>query len=139
MMLLTLALLTLPAKGLAADVPQKDDVLELTATAAPVRSGTPDALFSDLAPQIGWIRKGEVVRVLDSRQNLTVFGTDVWLEVQKLDDSAVHGWVLAGTSTRKAAFVIVRKAGEEKAPADPKVAAAAAAAREADALVEDLN
>ncbi|MGZ3702039.1 MAG: hypothetical protein ACXWR1_12740 [Bdellovibrionota bacterium] len=146
---LILALTLLAGSPLAhadTDLPQKDDMLEAAAPTA-LRESTPDAMFGGQAAQIGWIKKGESVRVLETRQYLSIFGVEIWIEVQKLDDAAVHGWVLDGMGKDivkgKSALSITQTAASlhPKAPpepVDPREAAASAAAKEGDHLVEDI-
>jgi hypothetical protein len=156
MLLATLLLLTTTPAHADVDLPRVNDVLEMSAAAAPLRESTPDALFGGKAAQIGWIRKGESVKVLEARQYLSIFGLEIWLEVQKTDDATVHGWVYDGMSKEiikgKSNFVIAKRPEEAKpaaavaaaapapaAPVDPKAAAAAEAAKKADALIQDIE
>jgi len=146
-LMLTLTFLACaPLARADSDLPQKDDLVGASVPSA-LRESTPDAMFGGQAAQIGWLQKGEQVRVLETRQYLSIFGVEIWIEVQKVDDSAVHGWVLDGMGKDivkgKSALTITQTAASlhPKAPpepVDPRDAAAAAAAKEGDHLVEDI-
>lgn len=142
MKLYTLVLLALPLPAFAEaphELPRKDDVLEVASAAAPLRESTPDALFGGKAHQIGWVKKGEAVKVLEARQYLSIFGLEIWLEVRKVDDPNSHGWVFDGMSAEilkgKASFSITQSAPQPEPAGHP----ADEAAKRADALVEDIN
>lgn len=152
-----LALLALlPAASALADtaLPQSGDLVEIQGAAAALRSSTPDSLLG-AAPQVGWVKKGEAVRVLETRQYLSMFGTEIWVEVQKEDDASVHGWIydglgkeiLAGKgmiqvteAARPATAVPASSPGaaRQEESADPRDAAATAAAKDGDRLVKEL-
>ncbi|HEY8280749.1 MAG TPA: SH3 domain-containing protein [Bdellovibrionota bacterium] len=77
-------------------IPQKDQILEVRAAALALRDSTPDPSLGSKGTRIGWVKKGEVVKVLETKQYLTIFGTEIWAEVEKQDDASQHGWVLVG-------------------------------------------
>jgi hypothetical protein len=77
--------------------PIADQKLEATGQLA-LRASSPDASFGTKGEKIGWIKAGEAVKVLSAKQHLTVFGLEVWVEVQSLSDDSVKGWVFDGMS-----------------------------------------
>jgi hypothetical protein len=148
---LLLALLS-PAAYAATSLPQSGDLVEAAGDAVVLRSSTPDSLLGTHGSQVGWIRVGESMRVLETRQYVSIFGTEVWVEVQKTDDSAVQGWILDGvssqlsggkaalrvTETVKPATAAPASLADAAIPEDPRDAAAAKASRESDRLVKEL-
>jgi hypothetical protein len=143
----------LPAAAQAsASLPQSGDLVEVANEAVVLRNATPDALMGSRGAQIGWIRVGESMRVLETRQYVSMFGTEVWVQVQKTDDTAVQGWILDGvssqltsgkaslrvTETVKSATAAPASMADSAIPEDPRDAAAAKASRESDRLVKEL-
>jgi hypothetical protein len=94
--ILTLSLLA-SASAMAASIPQENEKLEATAQIA-LRASSPDASFGTKGEKIGWIAQGDAVKVLSSKQISTVFGFEVWVEVQSLSDGRVKGWIFNGMS-----------------------------------------
>jgi len=85
------------ASAVAASFPQENEKLEASAQIA-LRASSPDASFGTKGTQIGWIKQGDTVKVISAKQHSTVFGFEVWVEVQSLSDSAVKGWIFNGMS-----------------------------------------
>ncbi len=83
------------ASALAETFPQENDKLEASAQIA-LRASSPDASFGTRGEKIGWIKQGDAVKVISAKQLSTVFGFEVWVEVQSLSDSSVKGWVFDG-------------------------------------------
>jgi hypothetical protein len=142
MKMLALALF-LPLAALGAethDLPQVNDLLESQGAASALRESTPDPSFGGRGRQIGWVKKGERLRTLETRLYLTIFGTEIWIEVEKDGDPSVHGWVFDGMTREvqdgQASFAVVQKAKEAE---DPRDAAERESARDADRLVQDLG
>lgn len=134
-------LLALPAFA-GTGIPQKDDTLEIAAPAVAIRDATPDPTFGGQGAQTGWLKKGEEVRVLSTRQYLTIFGMEIWLEVQKGDDAATRGWVLDGMSQdlqKGKANLKITKSAREEPKLTPEAKAALEAAKTAESLVEDIQ
>jgi hypothetical protein len=146
MKLALLALLTY-TPAFAAELPAPGDLAETVSAAVSLHSDRPGASLGEEAPKTGFfLRKGDVVRVLDTRNYAAaILGPELWLEVQKVDDPAVHGWVLdvvaRDAGRGEAAFTVVRSAAHpaEVEKPDARSAAAAEAARRADALVEEIG
>lgn len=95
---LAAVLTALSVPAFAAGLPQRDEILVGVAVAIPLHESTPDSSFGGKAPQIGWIKKGESVKVLETKQYLSIFGIEIWVEVAKQSDPARRGWVFAGMS-----------------------------------------
>lgn len=93
---LTLSLLA-SASAMAASFPQENEKLEATAQIA-LRASSPDASFGTKGEKIGWIQQGDAVKVISAKQHSTVFGFEVWVEVQSLSDASVKGWIFDGMS-----------------------------------------
>jgi hypothetical protein len=85
------------ASAFAESFPEANQKLEATGQLA-LRASSPDASFGTKGEKIGWIKQGEAVKVLSSKQHLTVFGLEVWVEVQSVSDASVKGWVFDGMS-----------------------------------------
>jgi len=86
------------AQGLAdSSFPEENQKLEATAQVA-LRASSPDASFGTKGERIGWILQGESVRVVSAKQHMTVFGLEVWVEVESTKHAAVKGWVFNGMS-----------------------------------------
>jgi len=146
----------LPATHALADtaLPASGDLVEIQGAAAALRSSTPDSLLG-AASQVGWVKKGETVRVLETRQYLSMFGTEIWVEVQKEDDSSLHGWIFDGigkeivagkgliqvTQAARATTAVPASApgaARPEEPSDAQEATASAAAKDGDRLVKEL-
>ncbi len=82
---------------MAASFPQENEKLEATAQIA-LRASSPDASFGTKGEKIGWIQQGDAVKVISAKQHSTVFGFEVWVEVQSLSDASVKGWIFDGMS-----------------------------------------
>lgn len=83
------------ASAFAGDVqlPQVSEKLESSGQLA-LRASSPDASFGTKGEKIGWVRQGEVVKALSVKQVSTVFGFEVWIEVQAAN--GVKGWIYDG-------------------------------------------
>jgi len=92
-----IASLLASASALAETFPQENDKLEASAQIA-LRASSPDASFGTKGEKIGWIKQGDAVKVISAKQHSTVFGFEVWVEVQSLSDSSVKGWIFDGMS-----------------------------------------
>ncbi len=92
-----MALLASTAALADTSFPQENEKMEATAQIA-LRASSPDASFGTKGEKIGWIQQGDAVKVISAKQHSTVFGFEVWVEVQSLSDSSVKGWVFAGMS-----------------------------------------
>lgn len=93
------ALCSLSAFAETVQLPQKDDMLVASLMAIPLHESTPDASFGTKAPQIGWIQKGQTVKVHETRQYFSALGgTEIWVEVSKENEPNVKGWVMTGLS-----------------------------------------
>lgn len=99
---------------------RQDEVLEALAPALALREATPDPDFGGKAPQIGWIKRGEQLRVLGVKNYISILGTEIWMEVQKLDDPSVRGWIFAGMSQdlQKGNSPVGHKGQPESSPSD---------------------
>lgn len=95
--LMMISTLLASASALADSFPEAEQKLEATGQLA-LRASSPDASFGTKGEKIGWIKAGEAVKVLSAKQHLTVFGLEVWVEVQSLSDASVKGWVFDGMS-----------------------------------------
>ena len=111
LLLLAVALCSFSAYGAdTGHFPQKDDILVAEFTAIPLHEATPDPSFGGKAAQIGWIQKGQAVKVLETKQYLSMFGTEIWLEVAKENEPAVRGWVMAGMTGGQSKLVLAHPA-----------------------------
>lgn len=95
--LMMIAALLASASAFAESFPEANQKLEATGQLA-LRASSPDASFGTKGEKIGWIKQGEAVKVLSSKQHLTVFGLEVWVEVQSVSDASVKGWIFDGMS-----------------------------------------
>lgn len=95
--LMMIAALLASASAFAESFPEANQKLEATGQLA-LRASSPDASFGTKGEKIGWIKQGEAVKVLSAKQHLTVFGLEVWVEVQSVSDASVKGWVFDGMS-----------------------------------------
>ncbi len=77
--------------------PEANQKLEATGQLT-LRASSPDASFGTKGEKIGWIQQGEAVKVISAKQHLTVFGLEVWVEVESVKNSSVKGWVFDGMS-----------------------------------------
>jgi hypothetical protein len=73
-----------------------------------LRATSPDAELGIKGEKIGWVKQGEELKVLSLKQVSTVFGFEVWVEVQSAGGQ--KGWIFDGM----AAEVLRGKANLEK-------------------------
>jgi hypothetical protein len=81
------------AQDSGAQLPSDGERLESSGQLA-LRASSPDAAFGTKGDRIGWLKDGESVRVVSSKQVSTVFGFEVWVEVSS--ESGAKGWIYDG-------------------------------------------
>lgn len=120
------------------ELPRAGDILETTAAALPLRDGTPDPSFGGKAPQVGWVKRGELVKVLSTKAYLSVMGTEIWIEVQK-EGEGQQGWVFGGMagSEQPGDFGFAQAPGSAGTARTIEAARAAELSRATDSLIED--
>jgi hypothetical protein len=82
----------------SANFPKIQDTIEI-AGFVQLRSSSPDPTFGVKGSQLGWIKAGEKLKVLGVKSYISVHGSEIWLEVQKLENTAVSGWIFAGLAS----------------------------------------
>lgn len=126
----------------AKNIPQVDDTIE-TAGLVQLRESSPDPAFGVKGAQKGWLKAGELLKVLSVKNYISVYGTEIWLEVHRKDDARVNGWIFAGLAkeiARGKSVVMLHRDPEVQAQMDAQAAAARAAAEamaRTDALIRD--
>lgn len=115
---LMLTALLASASAFAGTLPEADQKLEATGQLA-LRASSPDATFGTKGEKIGWIEQGQAVKVVSAKQHLTVFGLEVWVEVQSVADASVKGWIFDGMSAE-----VLKGQGKLAAAAKQEVLAA---------------
>lgn len=126
----------------AQNLPKVDDTVE-TQGLVQLRESSPDPTFGVKGPQKGWIKAGEQLRVLNVKNYISVYGTEIWLEVQRKEDAKVQGWIFAGLAKELAkgkSVISLVVTPEQKAAAEAEARAAKAAAEamaKSDALIRD--
>ncbi len=83
------------AEGFA--FPQKDDLFKVNSQVMPLHESTPAPSLGEKATQTGLIRRGEIVKILETKQYISMFGNELWVSVVKQSDPSVKGWAFAGT------------------------------------------
>jgi hypothetical protein len=95
---LGMALLFTTASAFAetAKLPEASEKLDSQGQLA-LRAASPDAAFGTKGEKIGWVKQGETVKVVSLKQVSTVFGFEVWIEVQAADGK--QGWIYDGMTS----------------------------------------
>jgi hypothetical protein len=108
---------TLPAFAESFGLPQKDELLTVGAAMVPLFESTPSPAIGENSAHAGLIRKGELVKVLDTKQYLSMFGTELWVQVARQGEPAMKGWAFSGTLNDirqgRSKFVPAARAGQE--------------------------
>jgi|GEM_PF-3182643 len=138
-LLLALSLL-LPAAAFADNkpaLPKVDDVIRALGVVQ-LRASSPDPTFGGKGAQIGWLKAGEAAKILTVKHYISIFGTEVWVEVEKKSDASARGWIYAGLAKdiAKGQASIFSVESVETAEASAAKVRAAASAR-SDELIEN--
>ncbi|MGZ3659111.1 MAG: SH3 domain-containing protein [Bdellovibrionota bacterium] len=91
--LLAAAFATATAFADEARFPATGENLESTGHLA-LRASSPDSDFGTQGATIAWLKEGDSLKVLSLKQVSTVFGFEVWVEVQAANGS--KGWINDG-------------------------------------------
>lgn len=76
-------------------LPKANDIVKATAPVK-LRASSPDPSFGGKGDQIGWLKSGELAVVLSVKSYISVFGTEIWVEVAGKEDASLKGWIYAG-------------------------------------------
>ncbi len=126
----------------ARKIPAVNDLVE---TGGPVqlRASSPDPSFGGKGAQIGWVKAGEILEVLQVKNYVSVFGTEIWMEIRKKDHVKTQGWIFAGLANEISkgksvisVYVDPETRARQEAAAEEARAAAEAMAR-TDSLILD--
>ncbi|HEY8278208.1 MAG TPA: hypothetical protein VIH99_01205 [Bdellovibrionota bacterium] len=90
--LLVFATLCASVAAFGAELPKQNEKLAASGHLA-LRATSPDSSFGTKGEKIGWIQTGDRVKVLSAKQVSTVYGFEVWVEVQSEN---AQGWVYDG-------------------------------------------
>lgn len=138
-LLLALALL-LPASAFAdskLSLPKVDDEIKAVGIVQ-LRASSPDPTFGGKGAQIGWLKAGEAAKILSVKHYISIFGTEVWVEVEKKSDPNAKGWIFAGLAkdiSKGHASIVSVDSVESPEAAAARVAAANSA--RSDELIEN--
>jgi len=113
-------------------LPKADDMVKITGVVK-LRDSSPDPSFGGKGAQIGWLKADEVAKVLGVKHYISIFGTEIWLEIVKENDSSVKGWIFAGL----AKDVAGGNSSIELLDAEPQTPAETASAK-TDGLVDNI-
>lgn len=123
-------------------LPRVNDTVE-AAGLVQIRESSPDPTFGKKGDPKGWLKAGETMRVLTVKNYISVYGSEIWLEVQREGEEKAAGWIFAGLAKEMAkgkSVVSVHMSPEAKARAEEEARAAKAQAdamARSDALVRD--